>query len=107
MRTKPNRRPPQTRRRARSVAISLFFRRLVIRSPEDFFSAIGQDDIRFLRQIDIWSAALDAPACDRDFVSILQRRLVPAEVFRQRVSSAEFRLPTEHSALLSGDVEDD
>src|SRR5262245_3210330 len=82
-------------------------RRLVVGSAENLFSTIGQDYVCLLRQIDIWRAALDAAAGDREFVSELEGTFVPAKVFRQSVSTSQLGLPPNRLALLVRYIEHD
>src|SRR5262249_8066111 len=109
MPAKPLRRQTGTRRKPQRVALALFFRsrRLVVRGAENFFPAVGQDNVRLLCQINVRRSALDAPAGDCKFVAELKRTFVPAEVIGKSVSSANLGLPTHGLTFLIRYVEHD
>src|SRR5215510_9118084 len=103
----PRRQQANTRRKPQPVALALFFRsrRLVLRGVENFFSAVGQDNVRLFRQINVRRSTLDTPAGDCKFVAELQRTFVPAEVLGQSVSSAQLSLPAHRLTFLIRNVE--
>ena len=61
---------------------------------KNLLAGVGHDDLGHLGKVDIRSAALHATSNHSDFISRLERRLVPAELFDQARRAAELSAPS-------------
>src|SRR5262245_25881037 len=97
--------PTGTQATREAFGLALFFRsrRLVVRRLENLFTAVRQNDIGLFRKVDVGSSTLHLAAGDCDLVSEFESVFVPAEVFRERIPSAQFRLPSNRLAFLIRD----
>src|SRR4030095_15556598 len=74
---------------------------------KDLLAGIGHNDLGLFGKVDIRSTALDAASDDSDFVSRLQSRLIPAELFNQSRRASKLCSPANRCARLVGHIHND